>query len=194
MKTKHLFLVLAVLFAVISCKTTKQVAKTDIESSTAANIKTKTSNQINLDINQKTENKQAVDSSKTIVDKGSVNETTEETTVTIIYSVPDASGAQHKRSETTTKKVVKRGENKNLKVEQEASSKSDRATELRDRSDYKSDSAAADKSKTKSADNSKVVSTSETLTPGWVYVVILVVAVSIAGGAYLILKRYNIIK
>jgi cobalamin biosynthesis Mg chelatase CobN len=194
MKTKLLFLVLAVLFAVTSCKTTKQVAKTDIESSTAANVKTQTSDQINLNIDQKTENKQAVDSSKTIVDKGSVNETTEETTVTVIYSVPDASGKQHKQTETTTTKVVKRGENKNLKVDKESSSKSDRATELRDRSDYKSDSAAADKSKTKSNDKSRLVTTSETPTPGWVYVVILVVAVLVAGFVYLVLKRYNIIK
>ena len=194
MKTKILFLLLAVLFAVTSCKTTKQVAKTDIESSTVANVKTQTSDQINLDINQTTDSKQAIDSSKTIVDKGSVNETTEETTVTIIYSVPDASGAQHKQSETTTKKVVKRGENKNLKVDQEASSKSDRATELRDRSDYKSDSAAADKSKSKKTSYAASLQTTETPTPGWVYVLILVVAVIVGGGAYLILKRYNIIK
>lgn len=194
MKTKLLFLILAVLFAVTSCKTTKQVAKTDIESSTAANVKTQTSDQINLDINQKTENKQAVDSSKTIVDKGSVNETTEETTVTVIYSVPDASGKQHKQTETTTTKVVKRGENKNLKVDKESSSKSDRTTELRDRSDYKSDSAAVDKSKTKSSDKSRLVTTTETPTPSWVYVVILVVAAIIGGFVYLVLKRYNIIK
>lgn len=188
MKTKTLILVLTLFLAFAGCRTTKQVAKTDIESSTAANVKTQTSDLVKLDIKAKNDNKQTVDSSKIIVDKGSVNETTEETTVTVIYSVPDAAGKQHKQTETTIKKVVKRGENKNLKVDQEASSKSDHATELRDRSDYKSDSAAADKSKTKSADNSKVVSTSETPTPGWVYVVILVVAAIVAGGAYLILK------
>ena len=194
MKTKTLILVLTLFLAFAGCRTTKQVAKTDIESSTAANVKTQTSDLVKLDIKAKNDNKQTVDSSKIIVDKGSVNETTEETTVTVIYSVPDAAGKQHKQTETTIKKVVKRGENKNLKVDQEASSKSDHATELRDRSDYKSDSAAADKSKTKSAGNSKVVSTSETPTPGWVYVVVLVVAAIVSGGAYLILKRYNIIK
>lgn len=194
MKTKHLFLVLAVLFAVTGCKTTKQVAKTDIESSTAANVKTQTSDQINLDIDQKTDNKQAVDSSKTIVDKGSTVENSIEETEHIKMSVPDQNGNQYITDKIKTKKTTTKGENRNLKVDQEASSKSDRATELRDRSDFQSDSAAADKSKTKSADNSKVVSTSETPTPGWVYVVILVVAIIIAGGAYLILKRYNIIK
>lgn len=194
MKTKTLFLVLTLFFALVGCKTTKQVAKTDIESSTAANVKTQTSDQVQLDITQKTETKKAVDSSKTITDKGSTVENSIEETEHIKLSVPDQNGNQYITDKIKTKKTTKKGENRNLKVDQEASSKTNLETELRDRSDYKSDSAVADKTKTKSADNSTIVSTSETPTSGWVYVVILVVAVIVAGGAYLILKRFNLIK
>lgn len=194
MKTKTLILVLTLFVAFAGCRTIKQMSKTDTASSTAANVKTQTSDQVQLDIAQKTGTKQAVESSKIIVDKGSTVENSTEETEHIKLSVPDQNGNQYITDKIKTKKTTKKGENRNLKVDQEANSKSDHATELRDRSDYKSDSAAADKSKTKSADNSKVVSTSETPTPGWVYVVILVVAAIVAGGAYLILKRYNIIK
>lgn len=194
MKTKTLFLVLTLFLAFAGCRTIKQMSKTDTASSTAANVKTQTSDQVQLDIAQKTDTKQAVDSSKTIVDKGSTVENSTEETEHIKLSVPDQNGNQYITDKIKTKKTTKKGENRNLKVDQEASSKSDREVQLRDRSDSKSDSAAADKTKTKETSNAKSLQTSETPTPGWVYVVILVVAAIVSGGAYLILKRYNIIK
>ncbi|NCB67450.1 MAG: hypothetical protein EOM47_01205 [Bacteroidia bacterium] len=179
MKTKILFLVLTLIMAVTGCKTTKQVAKTDIESSTNANIKTQTSDQVNLNINQKTESKQSIDSSKTIVDKGSTVENSIEETEHIKMSVPDQNGNQYITDKIKTKKTTTKGENRNLKVDQEASSKSDHETELRDNSDYKSESV--DKSKTKSSDKSRLATTTETKptrtnTALWVVLILLSVA------------------
>ena len=192
MKTKSLFLVLAVLFMVAGCRSTKQVNKTDITASTAANIKTQTSDQIKLAINKKTDNKQAIDSSKTIVDKSSIVEDWTEETEHIKMSVPDQNGKQYITDKIKTKKTTTKGENRNLKVDQETSSKSDHETELRDRSEYTSDSTAVDK--TKHVETMHASSLQETKTPEWLSISVIILSVGLIALIYWVLKRYKVIK
>lgn len=169
MKTKTLFLVLAVLFAFTGCKTTKLISKTDIESSTAANIKTQTSNEVNLDIAKSTDNKlQTTDTSK-LTDKGNVAETVTEETTKTDFSAPDSTGKQYPTSQTTTKRTINRNENKNLQKNRQQETDNRQKETVRDKSDSKSDSASVDKSKQDETMRASSLQKNENKTPSWVY-------------------------
>ena len=92
-------------------------------------------------------------------------------------SVPDQNGNQYITDKIKTKKTTTKGENRNLKVDQEASSKSDRATELRDNSDYKSGARVVASSeneiKNKATTETKPTRTNTAL---WVVLILLLVA------------------
>lgn len=177
MKTKIIIIAMIAL-AAGACKTVKQSQSSVLKSATdvTVNQSSEKSNDIKL----------TVDSSKLTIDKGNVSETITEENTTVVYAPVDSTGKQAIVSVTTQNRYVVRNEHKNINENKQIS------LQLRDRSDSKSDSTAVDKSKIK--ETRHAASLQVTNTPGWVYVLIMVIAGIVLGFVYLILKRYNIIK
>jgi cobalamin biosynthesis Mg chelatase CobN len=163
MKTK-IILLLIIAITVVGCKTVKQ-AQSVSRTNTTQNSTVKASNVQNNDVSLK------VDSSKLTIDKGQVSEMVNEETTTTNYSTPDSVGKQHITSVTTTKRGVTRNEAKNLQE------KKQNRTNLVDKSDFKSDSSVNNKTSAKSSDNQKVVATTSTKTPAWIYIVVVVIII-----------------
>ena len=191
---KKLLLIALLALITFGCRTVKQTSTNEVKSKVDNNLTVKTSDKANFDIKLSTNNQLKVDSSKLIVDKGSVTETTVEESTTTNFSAPDATGKQSIESQTKTKKTTVKGEKKDLKVNQNVNSKSDQETNLSDKSDYKSEASAVDKGKTNISDKSTNKKTEETETPGWVYVLVSVSFLVLLGVVYGVLKRFGVIK
>ena len=111
-----------------------------------------------------------------------------EESTTTNFSIPDSTGKQHVTSVTTTKRGINRNENKNLHENKQNSKL------LTDQSDYKSDSAAFDKTKEQETHNHASLQDNETKTPGWVSIAIVILVLGLIGLVYLVLKRFNVVK
>ena len=191
MKTKlFLFAILAIVC--VGCNTVKQTKKTSLTTNTAHNTTVKESNESNLDITAATSVVDRNIGKEWATDKGTVNETIEESTTNTVFSAPDSSGKQWPTLTTNTKRTIHRGEQRNLNTNSETDTKKESKTNVTDKSDYKSDKSVKDKQEIKQTSKSDQVE--ETKTPAWVYVGVFVVIGIVGYLLYLVLKRFKVIK
>lgn len=168
-----------VLFAIVclalcSCRTTKTAERSDV----------KTSSKVDAGMIATDTGTRTAEVVKQAVDKGTINETTEEITRVINYSRPDSAGKQFPVSEAITKKTTTRGENKSFTQEVKSSDKQKKGL----RYDEKISAIFTDNTKT--ANNT----TTSVKTPLWVSLSAIVGVIGILIMCYLILRRFNIIK
>jgi len=177
-----------------SCKTIKQSTSSEIKAKTEANVELNQSSDAKLNLNQSSETSQSTANSLTTTDKGTKNETVEETSTTTKLSPPDSTGKQYPTETNTTKRNIKRGENRNLTAI--AGSKSDvKAKDTsEDKSKLKANASLKDKGTT-STNSVNASNLSETIkTPVWLSLGVLFLLGILSYFVYRILKRYNLIK
>lgn len=197
MKTKISLLALAlILFA--GCRTIKQkesvtsVSKNDVTAT--SNVKRQTLNNAVSAVNG---NRQTVSEAK-VADTGTVNEMTEETSKTTLFSTPDSTGKQYPIAETTTKKITRKGEKKNVQAATKTDIKEELAVGLENHSEIKAEylNEATDKSAQKTT--AQINKVAKTKTPLWVTITsalsIIIVLGALIYFVYVILKRYKLIK
>lgn len=173
MKKLHVIIV-CLLLLLVGCKTTKQ--------STAE--KTKEDTHISLNVStEKTMNHQ--EKTTTIrADETQVDETIVETIHETTWSEPDSTGKQHPTKTSTTKreKQAKTTTDSNVKTENQADTNI--KEENTDKSKLTTDNT------TKKTDDTKT----ESNTPAWVVWVAVIGSLGAVLLAYLILKRFKIVK
>jgi hypothetical protein len=172
---KKLFILLIIIIISISCHTTKQVVKD--------NVKAKTEEKTNVVTT--TADVKEVAKQESVIDKGVVNETVEESTITTNYTLPDiTTGKQFPIQTIATTRTIKKGEQKDVSSKAIDKSKEKIETKVADKSDYKSEIKAkiTDKKETKDK------------TPAWIWLGSILVITGLFLLAYLVLKRYGFIK
>jgi len=148
---KKLIFIMLLALITFSCRTTKQTSSTKAEVKTSAN----------LDIKQSVNNQSKVDSSRITIDKSVTNSLVSEVITITNLSKPDSIGKQYPVQTTVINRITNNKKVGDLKTESKINSTNENKTTISDKSDYKSDSIATQKSKL----------TKETKTPAWVYVV-----------------------
>ena len=148
---KKLFFIALLALITFGCRTVKQTSVTKDEVKTAAN----------LDIKQSVTNQLKVDSSRITVDKSITNSLISEVVTITNLSKPDSIGKQYPIQTTVINRITDNKKVGDLKIESKINSTTVNKTNLSNKSDYKSDSIATQKSKL----------SEETKTPAWVYVV-----------------------
>jgi len=171
---KKLFFIALLALITFGCRTVKQTSQTKDEVKTAAN----------LDIKQSVTNQLKVDSSRITVDKSITNSLISEVVTITNLSKPDSIGKQYPIQTTVINRITDNKKVGDLKTESKINSTNENKTTLSDKSDFKSDSIATQKSKI----------TEEIKTPPWVYVVVLVLILALLIFLYTVLKRNGIIK
>lgn len=191
MKTKILIITIALLVCVSGCKTVKQT-ETKIKTNTTENNTVKQSNVSAVDVNAAMIGEQKAESKTAVEDKVTVNETTTEETTTTNFSQPDLNGKQYPTSQTKTKKTTQRGENKNLKVDNNTKTDQKSNSEFTDKSDYKSD--FTDKIETKVNLISLIKNKLESKAVAGISWGVVILIAGLLVLLYFILKRYRIVK
>lgn len=172
---KKLIFFISILVLFIACKTTHSTVKEQEKAKTEVNTNVVTTADVN---------NQAV-TNAVVSDKGNVTEIVEETTTVTQLSAPDvATGMQYPTQTTTTKKVIHRGEQKNISSDTNTTVKNKSETHSADKSDYKSEKSVKTEDKI----------TTEEKTPAWISLGVILVLGILGLFAYLILKRYGLVK
>lgn len=172
MKLSKLFLFVLLALITFSCRAIKQTSTAKDEVKTSAN----------LDVKQTVDNQLKVDSSKSVVDKSITSSLVNEDITVTQFSKPDSVGRQFATQTTVIHRTTDNKKQYDTDTQTKLNKQNSNKTTLRDNSKYKSD------------DKSQLVTTKETKTPGWVYILVLVSSLVILGLIYLALKRFNIIK
>ena len=191
---KLIFILLIGLIGFVSCKTIKQSNTSEVKNNTSTTSTASTSTDAKLDV--KTSTSSAVNTSinSASTDKGTTSETVEEISTNTKLSPPDSIGKQYPTETTTTKRSIKRGENKNQTAN--TGSKSDATSKAINEDNSKLKANASQKNKGESQTTTKEAAklTEEVKTPAWVYVAIVGLIGLLSFIIYRILKRFNIIK
>jgi len=193
MKNKLFFIVL-IGMVIFGCKSTKQTITSGLKSKIEANLQVNQSDNFNIDVNKSISDQTSLIAKKSTADKGTTNETVEETNTTTKLSAPDSTGKQYPTEINTTNRKITRGENKNLITDLSNKSDVTNKTDIQDKSKLKTNTSLKDKVKAQTDIKSSDKKTEEIKTPGWVYVAIIVLSVAFLLIVYLILKRFNLIK
>lgn len=172
---KKLILLMALVLTLAACKTVRTANKTD----------TRTDVELKKDVVQ-TANLTAANLTTTnVTDKSTLTENVEEVTTTTLFSVPDSiTGTQFPLQVTTTKRVINKGNNKNVSSDNRETKDVSYVTKTVDQSDYKSEM----KQKT---EDKKIT---EVKTPAWLSLGVFVLIAALFALSYLVLKRYGFIK
>lgn len=172
---KKLIVLMALVLTLAACKTVRTANKTD----------TRTDVELKKDVVQ-TANLTAANLTTTnVTDKSTLTENVEEVTTTTLFSVPDSvTGAQFPLQVTTTKRVINKGNNKNVSSDTSATNEVIINTQTVDKSDSKSE--------TRTRTEDKKIT--EVKTPAWLSLGVFVLIAALFALSYLVLKRYGIIK
>lgn len=172
---KKLIVLMALVLTLAACKTVRTANKTD----------TRTDVELKKDVVQ-TANLTAANLTTTnVTDKSTLTENVEEVTTTTLFSVPDSvTGAQFPLQVTTTKRVINKGNNKNVSSAQSDTKDVSYVTQTVDQSDYKSE--------TKTRTEDKKIT--EVKTPAWLSLGVFALIAVLFALSYLVLKRYGFIK
>ena len=172
---KKLIVLMALVLTLAACKTVRTANKTD----------TRTDVELKKDVVQ-TANLTAANLTTTNgTDKSTLTENVEEVTTTTLFSVPDSvTGAQFPLQVTTTKRMINKGNTKNVSSDTRDTNDVSYVTQNVDKSDYKSETR-------KRTEDKKIT---EVKTPAWLSLGVFVLFAIIYYLGYLILERYGIIK
>jgi len=181
-------------FVYSGCKTLKQTNSSEVKNNTSATSTVSTSNDTKLDVKTSISSVINTSTSSSSTDKGITSETVEETSTSTKLSPPDSTGKQYPTETTTTKRSIKRGENKNLAAN--LGSKSDAATNAinEDKSKLKANVSQQNKGKSQTTMKEASKRTEKVKTSGWVYIAIVGLIGLLSFITYRILKRFNKIK
>lgn len=173
MKKKRIILMIILLPLMWGCKSTKTATKTAIRTNDVVNVDTKTA----------VNSEQRAVSNTQIADKGTVIETTDETTTTTQFSAPDSTGKQYPMSVTTTNKTTRRGENKDVKKTESEKVTTGSEMTITEKMD------AVMGTKTEIKDKKQEVQKS----PSWVSWSVIALLAGLSFLVYLVLKKYRIL-
>lgn len=172
---KKLILLMALMLTFAACKTVKQTNKTD----------TRTDVEVKKDVTEQADLKQTDLTNTIVTDKSTLTENVEEIITTTLFSVPDSvTGAQFPLQVTTTKRVINKGNTKNISSAQSETKDVSYVTKTVDQSDYKSETKIRTEDKT----------VTEVKTPAWlslgVFALIIILIVLIY---FFVFKRNNVL-
>lgn len=169
-----LWVILAISFVAIGCKTVKQAEKTKSEVKTEVNPNVKTEAQSKATIAIKT----------VATDKGLTDTNTNTKVVVTEFSTPDVNGKQHVTKQTITEQTSSNKKIADSKIDTESKAKTEIKAKQADKSNLKQ----------RTANSGQLTTVAETQTPAFVTILALVSGfIGIALIIYL-LKRFKVIK